>query len=216
MPLKINRGIVVKIGIADLTHESKVSGVILAAGGSVRMGQPKILLDWKGKPLIWHAVQKAAQAGLDPIIVVLGAVVEPAVDAIDEFCVKTIENPEWKNGQSTSLKAGIMALPVDVKAAIIMLADQPFIPVELLEHEKDLFLNHQASLVAPRVDKRPSTPVLFARDYFEELVTNITGDQGGRILLSKYPVTWLEDYPDNVFKDIDTLSDYQNLRTDLE
>jgi molybdenum cofactor cytidylyltransferase len=205
-----------KNGNSELKKKNKVAGVILAAGGSVRMGQPKILLDWEGKPLIRHVVHKATQAGLDPIIVVLGAVVEPAVDAIDEFCVKTIENPEWKNGQSTSLKAGIMALPVDVKAVIIMLADQPFIPVELLEHEKDLFLNHQASLVAPRVDKRPSTPVLFAHKYFEELTMSISGDQGGRTLLSKYPVIWLDDYPVDLFKDIDTLSDYQNLRTSRE
>ncbi len=120
-----------------MTHESKVSGVILAAGGSVRMGQPNFL-DWKGKRS-FGMLFKSRTGWLRPNNCCPGAVVEPAVDAINEFCVKTIENPEWKNGQSTSLKAGIMALPVDVKAAIIMLADQPFIPVELLEHEKDLF-----------------------------------------------------------------------------
>jgi molybdenum cofactor cytidylyltransferase len=199
-----------------MMNTRKVAGVILAAGGSVRMGQPKILLTWKGKPLIWHAVHKAYQAALDPVIVVLGAVVEPAVSEICEFGVTVVENPNWKNGQSTSLISGILALPDEVEAAIVMLADQPFIPLELLENEKNLFLNHQASLVAPRIDERPSTPVLFARKYFEELTTSLSGDQGGKALLSKYPVTWLEDYPVDLFNDIDTLSDYQNLRADRE
>ncbi len=188
-----------------------VAGIILAAGGSVRMGQPKILLDWKGKPLIWHAVHKARQAGLDPVMVVLGAVMQPAVHEISEFGVTIVENPAWQNGQSTSLKTGVLALPGDVEAAIIMLADQPLVSVELLENEIDLFLNHHASLVAPRMDNHPSTPVLFARQYFEELITGITGDQGGRTLLSKYPVTWLDDYPVEIFTDIDTLADYHNL-----
>jgi molybdenum cofactor cytidylyltransferase len=197
-------------------NKRKVAGVILAAGGSVRMGQPKVLLDWNGKPLIWHAVHKAYQAALDPVMVVLGAVVQPVVNEIREFDVTIIENPKWENGQSTSLISGILALPGDVEAAIVILADQPFIPVELLECEKDQFLNHRAALVAPRIEAHPSTPVLFARKYFEELTTSIRGDQGGRTLLSKYPVTWLDDYPVNLFEDIDTISDYQNLRTGSE
>jgi molybdenum cofactor cytidylyltransferase len=196
--------------------KKKVAVIILAAGGSVRMGQPKILLEWKGKPLIWHAVQKAKHADLDPVVVVLGSVIQPAINEIREFGVTIIENPEWKNGQSTSLKSGILALPDDVDAAIVMLADQPFIPGELLKSEKELFLSQQASIVAPRIDKRPSTPVLFARKYFEELTSSISGDQGGRTLLSKYPVTWLDDYPVDLFRDIDTFSDYQNLRSEAE
>lgn len=195
----------------DQVVKKRVSGLILAAGGSVRMGQPKALLNWKGKPLIWHAVQKAQQANFDPILVVLGSVVQPIMDAISEFSIIFIQNPDWKNGQSTSLKAGIAALPGDVDAVVVMLADQPLIPVTLLEEEKKLFLNRRADLIAPRIDKRPSTPVLFARQYFRELTSSITGDQGGKTLLAKHPVYWLDDYPIDLFTDIDTLDDYQHL-----
>ena len=87
------------------------AGIILAAGGSSRFGQPKPLLDWHGKPFVRAVAETALAAGLSPVVVVTGANAEQVENAIRDLPVSIIRNQDWQDGQSTSIRAGLRSLP---------------------------------------------------------------------------------------------------------
>ncbi|MCK4978132.1 MAG: putative selenium-dependent hydroxylase accessory protein YqeC, partial [Anaerolineales bacterium] len=100
-------------------HES-VAGIVLAAGESSRFGEPKQLLSWHGEPFIRHVARKALTAGLSPVIVVTGAHSSQVKRAVEDLEVVVVQNHSWKEGQSTSIKTGLEALPQEVGAAIFL------------------------------------------------------------------------------------------------
>jgi molybdenum cofactor cytidylyltransferase len=186
------------------------AAIILAAGESRRFGKPKAMLDWKGKPFIRHITETALLAGLNPIILVLGAVVEPVAKSLNDLPIQIVKNEEWQHGQSTSIRSGISALMNFTGSAIFMLCDQPQVSVDLLE---SLIETHQGTLskiVCPQVEGKRATPVLFDRDTYRDLMT-LQGDTGGRALFSKFPITWLPWHDASISLDVDTPDDYQKL-----
>jgi len=186
------------------------AGIILAGGGAARFGQPKILMLWRGKPLIHHAVTAAIAGGLDPIIVVLGPVVEPVRAALAGLPVTITENALWQHGMSTSIRKGLESLPGDTGAALFLLADQPTVTPEVI---KALIARHQetlAAIVAPRVGSRRTNPVLFDVDTFPELM-QIEGDIGGRAIFHKHTIEYVDWEDARLLIDVDTLDDFQKL-----
>ena len=111
----------------------QIAGIILAAGAASRMGQPKLLLPWKGEALICHAARTALAARLEPVIVVTGSGAAEMSAALQGLEVNVVHNPDWQTGQSTSVRAGLRALPQQTQAVIFLLGDQPYISPELLE-----------------------------------------------------------------------------------
>lgn len=187
-----------------------IAGIVLAAGGATRFGKDKILETWQGEPLVRHVAQTALKAGLSPVVVVLGAVVDAAVIALSDLPVQVVINPDWANGQSTSLSAGLRSLPNQIGAALFLLADQPQIPVKLIEDLVALRRNTLAAVVMPRVKGRRANPVLFDRVAFDDLL-NIKGDTGGRAIMERYPVAWLDWDDESILLDVDTPEDYERL-----
>lgn len=190
-------------------HE-RVAGVILAAGGSQRMGRPKQLLPWHGKPLIQHVVDAALQAELNPVIVVTGDAHDQVANVLEGSVVQLVHNLDWSSGQSSSVRAGVQALPPNVGAAVFLLADQPLIPPALI---KALVENHAfnlAPIVAPLVDGQRGNPVLFDRDTFPDLLT-VQGDRGGRAIFSRHRVDWVDWHDARVLLDVDNEGDYERL-----
>jgi molybdenum cofactor cytidylyltransferase len=190
-------------------HE-QTAGIILAAGGSSRFGQPKIMLNWGGIPLIRKEAETALMAGLNPVIVVLGAVIEPAVSALADLAVQIVINEEWQAGQGQSVRAGTVALPSSVGSAVFLLADQPQVTVEVLQA---LIRQHQQTLspiLAPFVNGKRLNPVLFDRVTFNDL-QQLQGDTGGRSLFSRYEVEFMPWYDNMLALDIDTPEDYQKM-----
>ena len=185
------------------------AAIILAAGGAQRFGSPKQLLEIEGQPIIRRIARLALAAGLDPVIVVCGAYGNEVRQALDGLPVNCVVNPDWEAGQSTSLRSGLHKLPASTSGAIFMLADQPFVSLDVIlalvrEHAETL-----APIVAPRVGDQRANPVYFDRVTFPELLA-LEGDIGGRAVIRSghYLVRWLEWLDAKLLVDIDTLEDY--------
>jgi len=187
-----------------------VAGIILAAGASQRMGQPKPLLLWRGKSFICHVARTALDAGLAPVVIVIGAHADEVRSALADLPVEIVYNPNWAEGQSTSVQAGLQALPPETTAAIFLLADQPRIPVELVRALMARHAQTQPPIVAPMIEGKRGNPVLFDYGVFPDLMS-LQGDAGGRLIFSRYPAAYVPWHDPNLLLDVDTFEDYEQL-----
>lgn len=190
----------------------KTAGVILAAGDSTRFGSPKQLLDWKGKPFIRHIVETALHAGLEPVLVITGIHHADIESRLSDLPVTVMQNPNYKNGQSESIKLGIKSLPSNVGANIFLLADQPQIPMEVIKALKEKHSQTLSPIIAPLVlEERRANPVLFDKTTFPDLL-KLSGDVGGRAIFDKHKADYLPWHDDILIFDIDTPEDYERLK----
>lgn len=189
--LACNRLDAVAIGAVQLPNRpitevfGRIATVILAAGGASRFGSPKQLARWGRQTLLERVVDLALASHTWPVVVVLGAEVDQCRAVLKDRPVQIVVNPDWAAGQSTSMKAGLSALPGNTGGAIFLLADQPGVTagtVGALIHRHRQTL---APLVWPEFEGRRGNPVLFDRSLFPELM-QITGDTGGRPLFRAY------------------------------
>jgi molybdenum cofactor cytidylyltransferase len=187
-----------------------IAGIILAAGASSRMGQSKPLLVWRGQSFIAHAARAALEAELAPVIAVVGAQADAVRAALAGALVEVVHNPDWAEGQSTSVRAGLQALPPDTAAAIFLLADQPQISRELLRALVEHYLQTRPPIVAPMIDGRRGNPVLFDRVTFPDLMS-LQGDAGGRQVFARYPAAYVPWLDASLLLDVDTREDYARL-----
>jgi molybdenum cofactor cytidylyltransferase len=188
-----------------------IAAILLAAGASQRFGTPKQLLDWDGLPLVRKAAQTALTAGFSEVLVISGAFSEQVRKALHDLPVRVIYNQDWKDGQSTSVRAGLATVDRRTCGAIFLLADQPFVTSSLLRDLITLHAHTLAPIVAPRVGKTRANPILFDRSTFSDLMS-LSGDMGGRGIFSRYPITWLPWDDSNLLEDIDTPEDYQRIK----
>lgn len=191
---------------------SRIAGVLLAAGGSTRFGQPKQLLDWNGVPLVAHIADAILLAGLDPAVAVLGCQAQAVQAALAGRPLHIATSWRWESGLSASLQAGLAALPPDVDGAIFVQCDQPFLSADLLRRLIARFEQGDALIVYPSHGGQRSTPVLFSRALFSELAA-VSGDQGGRALIDRYAdqAAAVEVDDPCLLADIDSPDDYQRL-----
>jgi molybdenum cofactor cytidylyltransferase len=190
-------------------HE-KSAGIILAAGGSIRFGQPKQLLDFLGKPFVRVIAETALAAGLEPVEVVTGANSEEVEAAIRDLPIRVIRNQDWRTGQSSSIREGISHLTDNVGAAIFLLVDQPHVTTSILRALVERHAQDLPAVLAPYVLDRRANPVLFDRLTFPDLL-NLEGDQGGRMIFSKFSPTYLDWLDERLLMDVDTPDDYRRL-----
>lgn len=199
----------------DLTAQVKRivepgAGIILAAGASTRFGVPKQLLEWRGEALLRWPMRAALEAGLDPVVLVLGYQAEEIRKVVADLPVHVVVNTNWAAGQSTSIVAGLKCLPAQSGSAVFFLADQPQVQATLVRSLKSRHAETMAPIVAPLVDGQRGNPVLFDRRTFPDLLA-LQGDVGGRALFARYPVTWLTWHDPAPLLDIDLPEDYQRL-----
>ena len=148
-----------------------VAGVVLAAGSSTRLGRNKLLLELDGEPLVRRAARVAVEAGLAPVVVVLGheaARVESALAGLPAS-VRSVVNPDHARGVNTSLRAGIASLPDDAAAAVIVLADMPRVTAAMIARLVEVHHETGAPLVASEYGGVHAPPTLYARTIFPEL-----------------------------------------------
>jgi len=172
------------------------------------MGQPKQLLDFDGKPLIAHVVERCLAARLDDVLVVIGHEAASVSQALTNSDVFFVVNPHHEEGQSTSLIAGLDAAG-DADAIVVVLGDQPGIDSAAIDRLIEARRAQGISLGMARYGAERGHPILFGRELFDEL-RNITGDQGGRHLVRRHQdeIVLVDGGADRVPEDIDTLEDY--------
>jgi molybdenum cofactor cytidylyltransferase len=163
----------------------RVAAVILAAGGSARFGSPKQLARWRGKTFIEQAVDTALASSARPVVVVLGAEVERCRAALADRPVEVVVNETWMQGQSTSMQAGLAALPANIGGAVFFLVDLPGVPPDLIDRLLQRHRETLAPLVWPEFEGRRGNPILFDRALFLEL-RQVKGDTGGKPVLLRY------------------------------
>lgn len=193
-----------------------IGAIVLAAGLSRRMRQPKQFLSLHGKPLFRYAVETAVHSELDPVIVVSGAHTERVKKNIRDLPVNVIHNPNFAKGMSSSLKTGVKAIQDKVSAAFVFLADQPFVPVSVVNRLREAYVfskSKNIKVVRPRYASTPGHPVLFAKQIFPELL-NIEGDRGAQDVIRQH-ITELQyvDFDNPLWGvDIDTPEEWQVYR----
>ena len=192
-----------------------IAAVVLAAGLSRRMGQAKLLMPVGGRAIVRYVVESVLAGGVDLVWVVTGPDVEPIEAALAGLEVQIAVNPAPEEGQASSLRAGIAALPASVDAVLIALGDQPSLAPSIIPALLAARRTSPKLIVAPRYRDGQGNPVLFKREIFPELL-RLTGDQGARPIIQKEParVEWVElDLP--MPPDVDTLDDYEKIRASL-
>jgi molybdenum cofactor cytidylyltransferase len=189
----------------------KVVGIVLAAGSSRRLGRPKQLLPFRGTTILAVTIANALESRLDETMVILGHEAARIAPEIATLPVQIVQNDRAAEGQSTSIKAGIEALPSSVDAAVFLLGDQPTVPSSIIDRLIDDADQSDSQIIQPRYRGRPGNPVLIRRSLFPALL-EIDGDQGARSLIRTHPelLRWLE-VDGEMPPDVDTEDDYRRL-----
>ena len=182
--------------------------LILAAGESARLGQPKQNLIFKDRTLLQRAVETAFASICQPIIVMLGANEALIRPTINQYPVKIFSNADWGEGIASSIRLGVkeLKLMAGITSVILMLCDQPFITTSLLNELAER--GADANIVACAYNGTRGVPVLFSSAYFDEIL-QLTGDEGAKKLLLKYSdeVTTIPFQLGDI--DIDTMEDFE-------
>jgi molybdenum cofactor cytidylyltransferase len=184
-----------------------ISAIVLAAGGSTRMGRPKLALPVRGTPMIRLAAQAALASQCREVIVVLGTdadVYRPLLDGLD---VRIVENPDPTEGLGSSLRCGVEAVAPDAAGVVILLADQPFVTPEVIDRLIETAAAEGRRIVASAYHGTVGVPAFFHRALFLELLT-LEGDRGARSVIERYPQEGVAvPIPEAEAADIDTAED---------
>ncbi|MFN0072537.1 MAG: NTP transferase domain-containing protein [Chloroflexota bacterium] len=186
--------------------------VILAAGTSSRMGRPKLLLEWAGKTLVRRAAETALDSGATQVILVSGPRDTEMRAELADLPVMVVHNPDYAEGMSTSLRAGLSAVSPDAEGAIIMLSDQPLLSSSVVCRLAATLRGSDALIVQPRYGGAPGNPVGFHRSLFDALRSQ-SGDQGARALLRRRQadIDYIDIDDAEMQQDIDTPEDFASL-----
>lgn len=190
-----------------------IAGIVLAAGQSSRLGRPKQLLPVQGEPLIRHTLRRVLASSLDQVILVVGHEADEVRAAVAGLPVGCVVNPDAAAGQSTSVRAGLAALPPDFEAAVFILGDQPGVDPNVIDALITAWRESRPPVVAPRYEDRIGNPILFDRRVFPQL-TALEGDSGARPVVNAYSESGelqVVPVPGPAPPDVDTEADYAAL-----
>jgi molybdenum cofactor cytidylyltransferase len=203
-----------------------VSAVVLAAGMSTRMGRNKLLLSFRDKPLVVHAVETLLASKASEIIVVLGHESEKVWDQLEVFAnqistgaqmsrVRLVTNPDYRNGLSTSVQTGVQAVSPEASALMIYLADQPLLEPGDVDRIIAAFRaakTENKSIVVPFFKGERGNPVILDAS-LRDSILGIAGDVGCKGVIKRYPekVYAVEMENDHVVRDVDDIQAYARL-----
>jgi molybdenum cofactor cytidylyltransferase len=194
-----------------------ISGLILGAGTSQRLGRPKQLLPFRGGTLLGWVVAQAERApGLDELVVVLGRAASEIRQKVEFGDATVVENVEFNEGCSSSYRAGVAALNSKSEAIMIILGDQPHIEPEIIDQVAQEWRQSTAQIAVCSYRGRRGHPMIFARTMFNQLL-NLHGDKAAWKLVDQNPELLQEIYFDlPPPEDINTWQDFERLEAAQE
>lgn len=196
---------------------ARVAAIVLAAGSSSRMGEAKQLLPLGNSTVLEQTLKNLQASQADEIILVLGASAETIQHQISLRGFKNLRmviNPDYHQGMSTSLRAGLSSTDPTMDAALIVLADQPFTKPETLNQIIHHYRRSEARIVIPTHNGNRGNPVLLDRSIFPEVLA-LQGDTGFRAIFSQHQneIAKVEVADRGILLDIDNRDDYELLRS---
>ncbi len=194
---------------------SRIAVIVLAAGGSTRLGRPKQLLPVGQTPLLQLTLNMVRQTSLEPRILVLGGYADDVLKSVNTRGFEVVHNAEYATGQASSLRAGLDALPADIDGVAIVLGDQPLVPPWLIDALAGEFNHSRHVAVRPTYSDGPGNPVILGSSIFPE-VTTLTGDVGARDILRANQNRIRTVFVPNrtAPRDVDTMADFNALLLD--
>ena len=185
--------------------------LLLAAGASTRMGQPKQLLPYHGRTLLRHAAQTAAATGCNPLVLVTGALHEALAAEVTDLPFQVIHNPDWQSGMASSIQAGLAAVAAAQPAAyLIMLSDQPLVTPELLLQIMALQQQSQAPIVAATYGNTLGVPAVFSQAMLPALHRLRGAEGANRLIAALGAAVGRIPFPEGLL-DVDTPAQYASL-----
>ena len=188
-----------------------IAGILLAAGDSTRMGQPKALLPFEEVTFIDSILNKLAEIHCDPIISILGHSAELICQRTSVNAFRCFQNPHPEYGMLSSLKIAIEQLPLETMGFILALVDHPLVKLDTYQQLIDMAKDNPANIVIPQYYGQKGHPVYFGRPFFES-IRNLSLDQGARAVIreNETNVKYLPVEDEGILKDIDTPQDFQS------
>jgi molybdenum cofactor cytidylyltransferase len=190
---------------------SAVAGILLAAGTSSRMGSNKLLFQLDGESLLRRAARRALAAGVEPLLVVVGHEAERAAHELDGLTCRAVFHPGFEQGITSSLQAGLAALPEGTRAAVVMLADMPFVTSEMIAALLARYRASEAPLVISDYEGVNAPPMVYDRVLFEELWTMTGGGCGKQVVKRHRDEAEVLRWPAAALADVDLPEDYARL-----
>ena len=189
-----------------------ISGILLAAGESRRMGKPKLLLPWKKTTIIEDVVDVYLKSTLSELIVVVGENKESIKEVFKSKPVRIVENLLYHQGMSTSIRAGVLAASRVAEGYCIGLGDQPLITAGVINLLINSFLKDPTGIAVLSYQGKRGHPVIFSSS-FRDALCSLSGDLGGRAIIENHlsEVRYVEAGSKAVLVDIDTPEDYDKL-----
>lgn len=193
--------------------EVSVTAVVLAAGRATRMGGQKLLLPLGERPMVQWTVDAALGSKATKTIVVVGHEAGLVAEALEDRPVTVVLNPDYAEGMSTSLQAGVRAAGETCDGVIFLPGDQPFVTSALLDRLIDRFAETRQGVVRPLLGDRPANPVLMSAALFPEILAQ-GGDVGGREIVERHPgeICLVPVDDPRLVADIDSTQDYEAAR----
>lgn len=197
----------------SVSAPAPVTAVLLAAGASKRMGAVKQLLDLGGKTLLETVLDNLRRSQVSEIVVVLGSSADEIRERVRLHGVRVVVNQYYEQGMGTSVRAGIAAVDVRADAALVILADQPFVRPDTLDLIIETYRERKPHIVIPTYKGFRGNPILIDRSLFPELL-NLAGDIGCRAIFGSHTEDLLKVAVDDigVLLDIDTPEDLERFR----
>jgi len=194
-----------------------IAGIVLAAGMSTRMGQNKLFMELDGETLVRRVVGHVSRAGVNPLVVVLGHDAERVRAALEGIPYMPVFNREYERGVNSSLRAGVQAVSdTSADAAVVVLADMPFVTTAMIMTLVAKYRHSAAPLVISDYDGVSAPPMLYDRSLFPELAAS-DGEGCGKHVVKRHrhEAEWAS-WPQEALTDLDAPEDYERVKASME